>query len=230
MDIAYGKFAPGQNVGLVNNSPVCTNKDSSWTQIGGPLSTAPIVGTGVPVQTTNLFGPTGQGIFSPFYNQQPTPPALPSQPPPPQYQPQQSGAQPGQYFGNSYTPVPATQPFPGTQTTNTNTNTNTNSNSSLGSSLLDLIRPITASFTGSTSPVTVTGGTKNNVGSLKSGTSITVTPIGTISTSTGYNQPQTFVQTYMPERTVNVQAPSFAAVLENVKNVLLRILEILRVR
>ncbi len=51
MDIAYGDFRSGRNVGLVNSGPVCGNVLTIWTQIGGPLNVQPNVTAGPYVNT-----------------------------------------------------------------------------------------------------------------------------------------------------------------------------------
>lgn len=143
-------------------------------------------------------------------------------PPPPPIQQQPASAQPNQYFGSSYTSVPMLQPFPPTAATTTQ--------SSLGSSLLELIRPITSPFTDSPA-IRVVGGKVGNIGGLASGTQVVVTPINAFETNLGYNQPQTFPPAPAPQRvSVTLPPPIFSVVLEDVKAVLLRILEILRVR
>lgn len=99
-DIAYGDYRKGGNLGLVNSSALCSNKDSEWTQIGGPLTTAPEVTAGayVPQAAAGYTQPGGgqaQTIGQAYQSNQQTqgqyPQAMPSQQ-------AQAVVQPGQYF------------------------------------------------------------------------------------------------------------------------------------
>lgn len=232
MDVAYGDFrANNANKGLVNSEAYCGNRSATWMQIGGPLTSPPSVSGGEYVSGGSMGGAGSQAPTSPTPPSYTQPPYSP--PPPPQYAQQPSTAQPSSYFGNSYAPVPANQPFPAaSNVTNSTTGAGTPSGSgtSLGQSLLNLIQPITSGIK-TTNPVTVSSST-TGIGSISSsptsGTQITITPVSGMT----YSPPQTFVQTYLesPRPSANVDTATLSRMLESLKGALTRILEILRLR
>jgi hypothetical protein len=230
MDVAYGDFrANNGNKGLVNSEAYCGNKSATWTQIGGPLTTPPTVSGGQYVGGGNSGG-----------NQTPTSPTPPSStqppfqqqgpPPPPAYTQQQAATQPGQYFNNAYSPIPANQPFPFTSSVST-TSSSQSSGSTLGQSLLDLLKPITSGVQTPKPAVTITYGT-TSVGEIdapNSGTEITVTPLNTDFT---HSPSQTFVQNYLdnPRPSQLSDTDTLGRMLDTLRSVLNRLLELLRLR
>ncbi len=228
MDVAYGDFRQNNaNKGLVNSGAFCGSRDATWTQIGGPLTTAPTV-------TGGEYVGINQAPTSPIPPSLSQPPYA-SAPPPPQYAQQQGGAQPGQYFNNAYTPVPAGQPFPGipTQDTFYTASSSQGGAASLGQSLLDLLKPITGVQSGTpVKPFTVSTGTSSGsaLNPSASNTQVNVTPLSTENGS--YNPSQTFSQTYLeaPRPSATGGTSTIVVFLEALKNILLRMLEILRLR
>lgn len=103
-DVAYGDFrGKSQNLGLVYSNSYCANKDTTWTQIGGPLTTPPTVTAGDVVADplagakTPLNPYTGAGNpYTGAGNPKSTP--IPSQPAQSAYYNQPGTAQPTQYF------------------------------------------------------------------------------------------------------------------------------------
>ncbi len=225
MDVAYGDFrASNANKGLVNSEAYCGNRNATWIQIGGPLTTPPTVSGG---ELVGLNPPPTSPAPSTFKQ-----PPYSSAPPPPQYAQQPAPTQPTQYFGNSYASVPPNQPFPATFNTQSSSTTSgaLTSGKSLGQSLLDLLKPITTGVQ-PVKPITIVTGT-SSVGSITTPAPSTHITITSLNTNPAYSPPQTFVQTYLetqrPSATSDTAA--FGRMLETLKGALQRILEILRLR